>query len=147
MKLSDWSRLGLAELRPIGYTSGVFDFFHLGHANYLSVCKNYCTTLVVGVDVDELVTARKGPGKPVDSFPVRVESVCRHGAADFVIEMSLSNDEILQKLQPDIYLIPDNRSLSLERLDLLRHLSIELVAVPYTHGISSTLLTGVGRLP
>ncbi len=147
MKLPDWSQLGVEDLRPIGYTSGVFDFFHLGHANYLSVCKSYCTTLVVGVDVDKLVTARKGPGKPVDNFPVRVESVCRHGAADLVIEMTFSNDEILHKLQPDIYFIPDNRSLSRERLNLLLDLSIELVVIPYTQGISSTLLTGVGRLP
>lgn len=145
--LFDWMRLDLAGLGPVGYTSGVFDFFHLGHANYLSLCKSYCRTLVVGVDADELVTANKGPGKPVDSFSVRVESVHRHSAADFLIEMSQSNEAILQKLRPEIYFIPDNRSLSPARLDLLRHLSIELVVVPYTRGISSTQLTGVGLLP
>lgn len=144
--LSDWRLLYLAGMRPVGYTSGVFDFFHLGHDNYLSLCKSYCTTLVVAVDVDELVTANKGPGKPVDSFHARVKSVCDHGAADFVVPMSRSNDEILQTLRPDIYFIPDNRSLDPARLDLLHQLSIELVVVPYTRGISSTQLTGVGLL-
>lgn len=142
--LSDLMHLDLAGSGVVGYTSGVFDFFHIGHANYLSLCKSYCTILVVGVDVDELVTANKGPGKPVDSFTVRVESVHRHSDADFVIEMSQSNDEILQILQPEIYFIPENRSLSTARLNLLHQLSIELVVVPYTHGISSTQLTGVG---
>ncbi|WP_412054899.1 adenylyltransferase/cytidyltransferase family protein [Achromobacter insolitus] len=142
--LSDWRLLDLAGMRPVGYTSGVFDFFHLGHDNYLSLCKSYCTTLVVAVDVDELVTANKGSGKPVDSFHVRVKSVCDHGAADFVMQMNRSNDEILQTLRPDFYFIPDNRSLDPARLDLLHQLSIELVVVPYTRGISSTQLTGVG---
>lgn len=146
MKLSDWVRLGFYGPRPVGYTSGVFDFFHVGHANYLSLCKSYCATLVVGVDVDELVTASKGPGKPVDSFSVRVEAVRSYGAADFVIEMRLSNDSILQTLKPDFYFIPDNRSLNSTRLELLRCLSIELIVVPYTRGISSTQLTGVSPL-
>jgi len=58
--------------------------------------------------------------------------------------MSLSNDAIPKALKPDIYFIPDNRSVSPARLGLLRRLSIKLVVVPYTRGISSTQSTGVG---
>lgn len=43
----------------VGYTTGVFDMFHIGHLNILRRSKEQCETLIVGVTTDDLCFARK----------------------------------------------------------------------------------------
>jgi glycerol-3-phosphate cytidylyltransferase len=43
----------------IGYTTGVFDLFHIGHLNILRNARSHCDTLIVGITTDELAFALK----------------------------------------------------------------------------------------
>lgn len=56
----------------VGYTTGVYDLFHIGHVNLLRAAAQRCDRLIVGVTTDELSLARKGK-TPVIPFGERVE--------------------------------------------------------------------------
>jgi rfaE bifunctional protein nucleotidyltransferase chain/domain len=58
----------VAALRVLGIkvvlTSGTFDILHEGHSMYLEAARSYGDFLIVGIDSDEKVRARKGAWRP-----------------------------------------------------------------------------------
>ncbi len=50
--------------KKIVLTSGSFDILHEGHSMYLEAARELGDFLIVGVDSDEKIRTRKGPGRP-----------------------------------------------------------------------------------
>lgn len=61
----------------VGYTTGVFDMFHIGHLNILKRAKEHCDYLIVGVSTDELVQQekRKSPIIPFEERYRIIEAI------------------------------------------------------------------------
>ena len=62
------------EKKIIGYTSGVYDMFHIGHLNVIKNAKERCDYLIVGVSTDEVVEENKNK-KTIIPFEERVAIV------------------------------------------------------------------------
>jgi len=126
----------------IGYTSGVFDLFHVGHVNLLRNAKSMCDKLIVGVTTDELVSYKNK--RPVIPYSERIEVVkaCRY--VDVAIaQYDMNKLDMISKLKANIMFVGDDwyRSDSWEKYELeLKSLDCEICYFPYTQGVSSTLI-------
>lgn len=127
----------------IGYTSGVYDLFHIGHLNLLKNAKGMCDKLIVGVTVDELVTY-KGK-KAMIPFEDRAEIVRNIRWVDAVVpQYDMNKVEMCKKLKADILFVGDDwyGTEKWERYEEeLKKIGTQIVYFPYTKGISSTKIT------
>tara|TARA_R110001583_G_C5648135_1_gene408449 strand:+ start:1099 stop:1500 length:402 start_codon:yes stop_codon:yes gene_type:complete len=124
----------------IGYTSGVFDLLHRGHINYLNLCREKCDVLYVGVDTDHIVKMKKGSNRPLQHQALRRNQVEELGVANFVIFKEKTTIEILKELKPSILFVPNNKAISEGIKIYARASKMKLDIIPYTNGISTTLL-------
>ncbi|EUJ35023.1 cytidyltransferase-like domain-containing protein [Listeria weihenstephanensis FSL R9-0317] len=67
----------------IGYTTGVYDMFHIGHLNLLKKAKEQCEYLIVGVTIDELVSYKNK--EAIIPFEERMEIVSQISYVDQVV--------------------------------------------------------------
>lgn len=89
-------------------TSGSFDLLHIGHARYLEAARTQGTYLVVGVDSDAKVRARKGPGRPIVPEDERAELVHALACVDDVVIKPITKPwELVQLICPDVLVVTD----------------------------------------
>ena len=129
----------------LGYTSGVFDLFHIGHLNLLRNAKAMCDKLIVGVSTDELVAYKFK--KAVIPFTERMEIVRSIRYVDAVIPQdNMDKYEMWCKLKFDIMFVGDDwyQTDKWKQLDeQFEQVGVKIVYFPYTKGTSSTLLNEV----
>lgn len=127
----------------VGYTTGVFDMFHIGHLNIIRKAKEHCDYLIVGVSTDELVREYKHKD-PVIPFAQRISIVEAIKYVDRVVpQTSMDKLEAWKLLHFDILFHGSDWKNS----DMYRRIEQELGVVgakvvffPHTDGVSSTTL-------
>lgn len=130
----------------IGYTTGVFDMFHIGHLNILKRAKEQCDYLIVGVSTDELVESYKHK-TPIIPFEERIEIVQAIRYVDEVVpQTSMDKYAAWENLKYEaLFHGSDWKDSDMYNDIIERFLSVgvDVVFLPHTEGISSTLLSEV----
>ncbi|EPB8145917.1 adenylyltransferase/cytidyltransferase family protein [Clostridium perfringens] len=127
----------------VGYTTGVFDMFHIGHLNIIKRAKEQCNYLIVGVSTDELVQEYKNK-KPIIPFYERCEIVKALEYVDKVVAQE-NRDKFWawKKLNFDVMFVGDDwkgKSLFIEVEEEFKKVGVDIVYFPYTKDTSSTIL-------
>ena len=127
----------------IGYTTGVFDMFHIGHLNILERAKEECDYLIVGVSTDELVEREKKK-KPIVSFENRKRIVSAIKYVDKVVAQTNKDKlEAWKKYQFNkMFVGSDWKGTDAwnEYEKQFSEVGVEIIYFPHTEGISSTIL-------
>lgn len=126
----------------VGYTTGVFDLFHIGHLTLLKNAKGLCDRLIVGVTVDELVAYKNK--KSVIPFAERLEIVRSIQYVDAAVpQYDMDKFAMWRKLHFDILFVGDDWHQSQKWMDLeqkFEEVGVQILYFPYTQGTSSTLI-------
>lgn len=125
----------------IGYTTGVFDLFHVGHLNILKQAKSMCDRLIVGVTTDEFVKNYKNK-LPSISYSERAEIVRSIKFVDSVIPQHDHNKfEAWEKLKFDLIFVGDDwyNTQKWNKIESkLKKVNVKVIYFPRTPVISST---------
>lgn len=127
----------------VGYTTGVYDMFHIGHLNILKQAKEQCEYLIVGVSTDELVQKTKNK-TPIIPYEDRVKIIEAIRYVDKVVPQE-NKDKIAahEKYHFDVMFVGDDWKNSELFSNCEKELSKRgscVVYFPYTQKISSTIL-------
>ena len=132
----------------IGYTTGVFDMFHVGHLNILRRSKEHCAKLIVGVSTDELVMKYKHK-IPIVHLQDRIEIIRAIRYVDeVVVQDDMDKFKAWEKLRFNALFHGDDWKNSQLYNDMERRLklvNVDIIFLPHTEGISTTILTEIIR--
>jgi glycerol-3-phosphate cytidylyltransferase len=134
--------------KKIGYTTGVFDLFHIGHLNILRRAKENCDYLIVGVSTDELVQSykNKSPIIPYSERKAIVEAI--RYVDEVVPQETMDKVEAHSHLKFNVMFHGDDwrdTPLYIETEKRLKEIGVQMIYLPYTKGTSSTLLADTLR--
>ena len=127
----------------IGYTTGVFDMFHIGHLNILRRAKEQCDYLIVGVSTDELVLHDKKK-TPIIPFNERCAIIEAIKYVDKVVPQVDKNKLGAWKIYKfdKMFVGSDWKGTDIWNKfeEQFADIGVEIVYLSHTDGISSTIL-------
>ena len=127
----------------VGYTQGTFDMFHVGHLNLIRNAKAHCDYLIVGVNTDELVKSYKNktPIILADDRAAILKSL--REVDECIVVDTLDKVEMASRIPFEAVFIGDDWESNerwLKTKTDLAEIGIDVVFLPYTDGVSSTML-------
>jgi len=130
----------------IGYTTGVFDLFHIGHLNILRNAKLECDHLIVGITTDKLSLEEKGK-MPIIPFSERMTIVESIKYVDSVVpQVNYDKIEAWNNLKFNIMFVGDDWQ-GTEKWNMLEkeflELGVRISYFPYTQHTSSSRIRKV----
>jgi glycerol-3-phosphate cytidylyltransferase len=135
-------RINTKSLIKIGYLSGTFDLFHIGHLNILYQAKEHCDYLIVGVHKD-------GSHKNKETFiPFKeryriIESI---KYVDLVIEAKHEDVDVYDDIKYNFLFVGSDYK-GTERFkkyeDYFKDKDVDIIYFPYTKETSSTQLRSI----
>ncbi len=129
----------------IGYTTGVFDLFHVGHLNLLKNAKSMCDKLIVGVTTNALVAYKNK--RAVIPFEERMDIVRSIQYVDSAVpQESMDKMEAWKQHHFDLMFVGDDWKNTPKWKDLeaqFEAVGVQIIYFPYTKGTSSTLINQV----
>ena len=133
-------------MKKIGYTTGVFDLFHIGHLNILKRARLECDHLIVGITTDELSESVKNK-KPFIPFQERMDLVEAVKYVDEVVpQTSYDKMEAWNNLKFDRMFVGDDWKGS-DQWNIIEdefaQVGVEIIYFPYTTHTSSTILRDI----
>ena len=127
----------------IGYTTGVFDMFHIGHLNLLRKAKERCDYLIVGISTDEIVKEYKHK-IPVIPYEARAAIVQAIKYVDEVVpQTTMDKTQFLKERHFDVMFHGDEwkgTELYNRYEREFARLGVRIEYLPHTVGISSSML-------
>lgn len=127
----------------VGFIQGTFDMFHVGHLRLIERAKKQCQELIVGVNIDQLVQVYKKK-TPIVPFEERKKIVAAIKGVDRAIGMKDRNKiKAARDLGFNALIMgSDWKGTEFYNImeDELRQIGVDIVYLPYTQGISSTML-------
>ena len=126
-----------------GYTTGVFDLFHIGHLNLLRRAKEQCDYLIVGVSSDDLVGYKNK--RAVIPFEERIQIIQAIRYVDQAVpQINMNKMEAWEKLHFGVMFVGDdwkNTEKWNRYEEEFQKVGVDIVYFPYTKTTSSTLLS------
>src|SRR5690606_36783895 len=125
-----------------GYTSGVYDLFHIGHLNLLKNAKGLCDKLIVGATSDELVAYKDR--KAVIPHQERMEIVRTIRHVDAVVRHNdMDTYKMVERSKFDVMYVAHAWFETHKWKELgqkFEELGVKIISFPYTPGTSSALI-------
>lgn len=128
------------------YTGGTFDLFHAGHVEFLKRCATF-GDVIISLNTDEFIAAYKGK-PPIMTYEERahVLRACRYVSGVVINVGGADSRPAIDEVKPDLIVVGSDwarrdyhKQMGFSQ-DWLDERGIGLVYIPYTGGISSTII-------